>query len=174
MDIIISIFGSQNWFNWIISSRKELKALFRIQGIHKILWSLWSIVNETFLREVVKTKSQISVLTQKVEQFNVKICDVGGPEVTTSRNYLKDMLDLNTELIGYLNAIGDNVNVRDLSDFLTICFCEYDSFFKDHREQITANSEQRRILLPLASDIVFNEIRRILDFITNNTVNYSM
>ena len=123
---------------------------------------------------VVKTKSQISVLTQKVEQFNVKICDVGGPEVTTSRNYLKDMLDLNTELIGYLNAIGDNVNVRDLSDFLTICFCEYDSFFKDHREQITANTEQRRILLPLASDIVFNEIRRILDFITNNTVNYSM
>merc|ERR1711874_793903 len=115
---------------------------------------------------VVKTKSQISVLTQKVEQFNVKICDVGGPEVTTSRNYLKDMR--------YLNAIGDNVNVRDLSDFLTICFCEYDSFFKDHREQITANSEQRRILLPLASDIVFNEIRRILDFITNNTVNYTM
>ena len=94
--------------------------------------------------------------------------------MTTSRNYLKDMLDLNTELIGYLNAIGDNVNVRDLSDFLTICFCEYDSFFKDHREQITANSEQRRVLLPLASDIVFNEIRRILDFITNNTVNYSM
>ena len=117
---------------------------------------------------------QISVLTMKVEQFNVKICDIGGPEVTSSSNYLKGMLDLNTELIGYLSAIGDNVNVRDLSDFLTICFCEYDSFFKDHREQITANPEQRRVLLPLASDIVFNEIRRILDFITNNTVNYTM
>ena len=122
----------------------------------------------------ISSNFQISVLTRKVEQFNGKICDIGGPEVTSSANYLKDMLDLNTELIGYLTAIGDNVNVRDLSDFLTICFCEYDSFFKDHREQITANPEQRRILLPLASDIVFNEIKRILDFITNNTVNYTM
>lgn len=88
--------------------------------------------------------------------------------------YLKDMLDLNTELIGYLSSLKDNVNVRDLFDFLTICYCEYDHFFKDHREQIVSNSEQRTVLLPLAYDIVFNEIKGILDFITNNTVNYTM
>ena len=88
--------------------------------------------------------------------------------------YLKDMLDLNTELIGYLSSITDNVNVRDLFDFLTICYCEYDHFFKDHREEIVSNHQQRTVLLPLAYDIVFNEIKGILDFITNNTVNYTM
>ena len=123
---------------------------------------------------VVRTKSQISILTRKVEQFNVKICSVGGTSVISDGGYLKDMLDLNTELIGYLSSLKDNVNVRDLFDFLTICYCEYDHFFKDHREQIVANSEQRTVLLPLAYDIVFNEIKGILDFITNNTVNYTM
>ena len=123
---------------------------------------------------VVRTKSQISILTRKVEQFNVKICSVGGTSVISDAGYLKDMLDLNTELIGYLSSLKDNVNVRDLFDFLTICYCEYDHFFKDHREQIVSNSEQRTVLLPLAYDIVFNEIKGILDFITNNTVNYTM
>merc|ERR1712045_719 len=67
----------------------------------------------------------------KVEQLNVKICSIGGPGVCSEGGYLKDMLDLNTELIGYLSSITDNVNVRALFDFLTICYCEYDHFFKD-------------------------------------------
>ena len=123
---------------------------------------------------VVRTKTQIANLTRKVEQFNVKICSIGGPGVCSGGGYLKDMLDLNTELIGYLSSITDNVNVRDLFDFLTICYCEYDHFFKDHRHQITGHHQQRTVLLPLAYDIVFNEIKGILDFITNNTVNYTM
>jgi len=123
---------------------------------------------------VVRTKNQISNLTRKVEEFNGKICSIGGSSVISNGGYLKDMLDLNTELIGYLSSITDNVNVRDLFDFLTICYCEYDHFFKDHREEIIAHHQQRTVLLPLAYDIVFNEIKGILDFITNNTVNYTM
>jgi len=123
---------------------------------------------------VVRTKTQIANLTRKVEEFNVKICGIGGSRKICVGGYLKDMLDLNTELIGYLSSITDNVNVRDLFDFLTICYCEYDHFFKDHREEIVSNHQQRTVLLPLAYDIVFNEIKGILDFITNNTVNYTM
>ena len=119
-------------------------------------------------------KTQISTLTRKVENFNVKICNVGGQDVVRTGGHLKDMLDLNTELIGYLSSLTDNVNVRDLFDFLTICYCEYDHFFKDHRREITSERQQRTVLLPLAYDIVFSEIKGILDFITNNTVNYSL
>jgi len=86
---------------------------------------------------------------------------------------LKDMLDLNTELTGYFSAITDNVNVRDLFDFLTICFYEYEHFFKENREQILLKEEERNVLLPLAHDIVFNDIKTILEFITNNTINYN-
>merc|ERR1712110_730362 len=123
---------------------------------------------------VVRMKTQISTLTRKVENFNVKICSVGGQDVVSTGGHLKDMLDLNTELIGYLSSLTDNVNVRDLFDFLTICYCEYDHFFKDHRREITSERQQRTVLLPLAYDIVFSEIKGILDFITNNTVNYSL
>ena len=123
---------------------------------------------------VVRMKTQISTLTRKVENFNVKICNVGGQDVVSTGGHLKDMLDLNTELIGYLSSLTDNVNVRDLFDFLTICYCEYDHFFKDHRREITSERQQRTVLLPLAYDIVFSEIKGILDFITNNTVNYSL
>ena len=123
---------------------------------------------------VVRMKTQIANLTRKVEDFNLKICNIGGTRVVSDGGYLKDMLGLNTDLIGYLSAIKDNVNVRDLFDFLTICYCEYDHFFKDHRTEIVAQHQQRTVLLPLAYDIVFNEIKGILDFITNNTVNYTM
>ena len=125
---------------------------------------------------VVRTKTQLSKLCRKVEDFNSKIYKVGGTSLITAgaRGYLKDMLDLNSELIEYLSSLNENVNVRDLFDFLTICYCEYDHFFKDHRETIVSNSEQRTVLLPLAYDIVFNEIKGILDFITNNTVHYTM
>ena len=101
-------------------------------------------------------KTQISTLTIKVENFNVKICSVGGQDVVRTGGHLKDMLDLNTELIGYLSSLTDNVNVRDLFDFLTICYCEYDHFFKDHRREITSERQQRTVLLPLAYDIVFS------------------
>ena len=117
---------------------------------------------------VVLTKQQIKVLTTKVEIFNSNIERSGSKS-----SYLKDMLDLNTELTGYLSAITDNVNVRDLFDFLTICFYEYENFFKDNREQILLKEEERNILLPLAHDIVFNDIKSILEFITNNTSNYN-
>jgi len=117
---------------------------------------------------VVRTKKQIEVLTKKVEMFNTSI------EKSESKSaYLKDMLDLNTELTGYFSAITDNLNVRDLFDFLTICFYEYEHFFKENREQIFMKEEERNVLLPLAQDIVFNDIKNILEFITNNTSNYS-
>ena len=117
---------------------------------------------------VVRTKHQIEVLTKKVEIFSSNIERSGSKS-----SYLKDMLDLNTELTGYFSAISDNVNVRDLFDFLTICFYEYEQFFKENSEQILLKEEERRILLPLAHDIVFNDIKNILDFITNNTSNYN-
>ena len=117
---------------------------------------------------VVKTKNQIVVLTKKVEMFSTNIESSGSRS-----SYLKDMLDLNTELTGYFSAITDNVNVRDLLDFLTICFYEYEHFFKENREQILMKEEERNLLLPLAHDIVFNDIKNILEFITNNNSNYS-
>merc|ERR1719334_1890479 len=117
---------------------------------------------------VIRTKNQIEKLTKKVETFNSSIenSDSGSA-------YLKDMLDLNTELTGYFSAITDNVNVRDLFDFLTICFYEYEQFFKENREKILMKEEERNVLLPLAHDIVFNDIKTILEFITNNTINYN-
>jgi len=117
---------------------------------------------------VVRTKNQIEVLTKKVEIFNSSIESIGS-----SSGYLKDMLDLNTELTGYFSAITDNVNVRDLFDFLTICFYEYEHFFKENREHILMKEEEKTVLLPIAYDIVFNDIKNILEFITNNTSNYS-
>jgi hypothetical protein len=117
---------------------------------------------------VVRTKKQIELLTNKVEMFNSSIERSGSKS-----GYLKDMLDLNTELTGYFSAITDNVNVRDLFDFLTICFYEYEHFFKENREQILMKEEEKNVLLPLAQDIVFNDIKNILEFITNNTSNYS-
>jgi len=117
---------------------------------------------------VVRTKNQIEQLTKKVEVFNSSI-----EKSKSGSSYLKDMLDLNTELTGYFSAITDNVNVRDLFDFLTICFYEYEHFFKENREQILLKEEERNVLLPLAHDIVFNDIKTILEFITNNTINYN-
>jgi len=117
---------------------------------------------------VVRTKNQIDQLTKKVEVFNSSI-----EKSKSGSSYLKDMLDLNTELTGYFSAITDNVNVRDLFDFLTICFYEYEHFFKENREQILLKEEERNVLLPLAHDIVFNDIKTILEFITNNTINYN-
>jgi len=117
---------------------------------------------------VVRTKNQIDQLTKKVEVFNSSI-----EKSKSGSTYLKDMLDLNTELTGYFSAITDNVNVRDLFDFLTICFYEYEHFFKENREQILLKEEERNVLLPLAHDIVFNDIKTILEFITNNTINYN-
>ena len=81
------------------------------------------------------------------------------------------MLDLNCELIEYFGSITDNFDVRDLFDFLTMSFCEYEHFFKEHKEDILSNKEERTVLLPLAYEIIFNDIQNILDFITNNTVN---
>eukprot|EP00092_Neocalanus_flemingeri_P035289 GFUD01038394.1.p1 GENE.GFUD01038394.1~~GFUD01038394.1.p1 ORF type:complete len:145 (-),score=39.76 GFUD01038394.1:142-576(-) len=119
---------------------------------------------------VDRTKSQIEVLTKKIELFNCKIGKIGSRS-----GYLKDMLDLNTELTGYFSSVtdNDNVNARDLFDFLTLCFCEYDHFFRNNQEQIFLKKEEKNILLPIAYDIVFNDIKSILDFITNNTINYS-
>eukprot|EP00092_Neocalanus_flemingeri_P088259 GFUD01111497.1.p1 GENE.GFUD01111497.1~~GFUD01111497.1.p1 ORF type:complete len:145 (+),score=46.79 GFUD01111497.1:106-540(+) len=119
---------------------------------------------------VVRTKSQIEVLTKKVEIFNCSI-----EKIDSRSGYLKDMLDLNTELTGYFSSITDNdsVNARDLFDFLTLCFCEYDHFFRNNQDQIFLKKEEKNILLPIAHDIVFNDIKSLLDFITNNTISYS-
>jgi hypothetical protein len=49
---------------------------------------------------------------------------------------------------------------RDLFDFLTICFYEYEHFFKDHQARILImEGNLLRELLPLAYDIVYNHIR---------------
>merc|ERR1712080_750316 len=81
---------------------------------------------------LVRVKSRIEVLTKKVDSFNSSI------EKTSNTNspYLKDMMDLNTELTGYFSrhsflSLTDNVNIRDLFDFLSICFYEYEHFFKE-------------------------------------------
>ena len=82
------------------------------------------------------------------------------------------MLDLNCELIEYFQSITDNFDVRDLFDFLTMSFCEYEHFFREHEDDILSKKEERTVLLPIAYDIIFNDIQNILDFITNNTMNY--
>merc|ERR1712004_311879 len=81
---------------------------------------------------LVRVKSRIEVLTKKVDSFNSSI------EKTSNTNspYLKDMMDLNTELTGYFSSLTDNVNIRDLFDFLSICFYEYEHFFKEFRSEI--------------------------------------
>jgi len=114
---------------------------------------------------VVRTKRLMEGLTKKVEKFNRLLESVGAT------SYRKDMLDLNCELIEYFGSITDNFDVRDLFDFLTMSFCEYEHFFKEHKEDILSNKEERTVLLPLAYEIIFNDIQNILDFITNNTVN---
>jgi hypothetical protein len=54
---------------------------------------------------------------------------------------------------------------RDLFDFLTICFYEYEHFFKDHQARILIMEENLiRELLPLAYDIVYNHIREDNDY----------
>lgn len=118
---------------------------------------------------LVRVKTQIEVLTKKVGNFNSSI------ERSKSNSvYLKDMMDLNTELLGYFSALTDNVNIRDLFDFLTISFYEYEHFFKENRTEIYQQDDERRVLLPLAYDIVHNDIKTILEFISNNTVNYTV
>merc|ERR1712047_163489 len=118
---------------------------------------------------LVRVKSRIEVLTKKVDSFNSSI------EKTSNTNspYLKDMMDLNTELTGYFSSLTDNVNIRDLFDFLSICFYEYEHFFKEFRSEIYLKEEERTVLLPLAYDIVYNDIKKILEFINNNTINYT-
>lgn len=117
---------------------------------------------------VVRVKNQIEMLSKKVDKFNS--CIEGA---ASKSGYLKDMLDLNTELTGYFSSLGDNVNIRDLFDFLTICFYEYEHFFKENRGEIFNKEDERTVLLPLAYDIVYNDIKKILEFINNNTVNYT-
>jgi len=70
-------------------------------------------------------------------------------------------------------SLTDNVNIRDLFDFLSICFYEYEHFFKEFRSEIYLKEEERTVLLPLAYDIVYNDIKKILEFINNNTINYT-
>merc|ERR1712012_218169 len=119
---------------------------------------------------LVRVKSRIEVLTKKVDSFNSSI------EKTSNTNspYLKDMMDLNTELTGYFSSLTDNINIRDLFDFLTICFYEYEHFFKDYKHAIVSDEKMKRGLLPLAQDIVYNHVRSILEFINNNTINYTV
>ena len=71
-------------------------------------------------------------------------------------------------------SLTDNVNIRDLFDFLSICFYEYEHFFKEFRSEIYLKEVERTVLLPLAYDIVYNDIKKILEFINNNTINYTV
>merc|ERR1719347_178628 len=113
-------------------------------------------------------KCRTEVLSEKVAKLSSSIEGVLG-----GSTYLRDMLELNTEVTGYLGSLRDNrINIRDLFDFLTICFYEYEHFFKENRQNIFRNREERTILLPLAHDILYNDIKKILDFISNNTLNY--
>merc|ERR1711994_1164495 len=105
---------------------------------------------------VIRTKRLMEGLTMKVEKFNSLLESVGAT------SYRKDMLDLNCELIEYFGSITDNFDVRDLFDFLTMSFCEYEHFFKEHKEDILSNKEERTVLLPLAYEIIFNDIQNIL------------
>ncbi|XP_023343643.1 uncharacterized protein LOC111713083 [Eurytemora carolleeae] len=110
-------------------------------------------------------KSRINILQKKLNSLNRKI------EISTGANhYLKDVIDLNTELTGYFSAVSDNINIRDLFDFLTICFYEYEHFFKENKNAIIEDESVRQHLLPIARDIVYNHVRSILDFISNNTI----
>ena len=79
------------------------------------------------------------------------------------------MEDLNLEIAEHLESLADNVDIRDLFDFLTMCFCEYDHFYKENKEEILKDPEETQ-LLPLAHEIMFYDIQNLLDFITNNTV----
>jgi len=119
---------------------------------------------------LVRVKSRIEVLTKKVDSFNSSIERAGNADSP----YLKDMMDLNTELTGYFSSLTDNVNIRDLFDFLSICFYEYEHFFKEFRSEIYLKEVERSVLLPLAYDIVYNDIKKILEFINNNTINYTV
>jgi len=105
-----------------------------------------------------------------VDSFNSSIERAGNADSP----YLKDMMDLNTELTGYFSSLTDNVNIRDLFDFLSICFYEYEHFFKEFRSEIYLKEVERTVLLPLAYDIVYNDIKKILEFINNNTINYTV
>jgi len=97
-----------------------------------------------------------------------------GTMVTILTQLQQDMMDLNTELTGYFSSLTDNVNIRDLFDFLSICFYEYEHFFKEFRSEIYLKEVERTVLLPLAYDIVYNDIKKILEFINNNTINYTV
>ena len=115
-------------------------------------------------------KTRTEVLTEKVCQLSRSI-----EKTQTGSDYLRDMLDLNTEVTGYLGSLRDNrMNIRDLFDFLTICFYEYEHFFKEHRHEIFRRDQERTNLLPQAYDIVYNDIHKILEFINNNTLNYPL
>ena len=113
---------------------------------------------------VVRTKVLTNVLIKKVEKFNYKMESLGK-----RTGYLKDMEDLNLEIAEHLESLADNVDIRDLFDFLTMCFCEYDHFYKENKEEILKDPEETQ-LLPLAHEIMFYDIQNLLDFITNNTV----
>lgn len=118
---------------------------------------------------LVPVKSRIQHMIKKLSSFNNKI-----ETVKDSNGYLKDVMDLNTELMGYFSALNDNdnVNVRDLFDFLTICFYEYEDFFSKHQREIFSNDEEKNVLLPVAHDIVYTDMKSMLEFINNNTINY--
>lgn len=114
----------------------------------------------------VRIKERIQLLAKKLHQFSNTI-----EAHRHQSSLLKDVIDLNTELTGYFASLADNVNIRDLFDFLTICFYEYEHFFKDHQALIlNMEGNITSDLLPLAYDIVYNHIRSILEFINNNTV----
>merc|ERR1711936_1570566 len=53
---------------------------------------------------LVRVKSRIEVLTKKVDSFNSSIERAGNADSP----YLKDMMDLNTELTGYFSSLTDN------------------------------------------------------------------
>jgi len=110
-------------------------------------------------------KKRIHVLEKKLNSLSRQIELTGSPN-----QYLKDVQDLNTELTGYFSALADNINIRDLFDFLTICFYEYEHFFKEHKNQIVNDEQNVRDLMPMATEVVYVQIRGILDFISNNTI----
>ena len=113
---------------------------------------------------VVRTKLLTNVLIKKVEKFNCKMECLGK-----RTGYLKDMEDLNLEIADHLESIPDNLDIHDQFDFLTMCFCEYDHFYKEIKEKILKDPEEQQ-LLPIAYEIMFYDIQNLLDFITNNTV----
>jgi len=112
-------------------------------------------------------KKRISVLNKKLNNVNKKIEKYSQ---YNSHIFLKDVIDLNRELTGYFAVLTDNINIRDLFDFLTICFYEYEHFFKEHEAVIMSDESVMTDLLPYARDIVYNHVRSILEFISNNTI----